>query len=401
MPWPRRRLVNQPDIASPSLRTLPSELLLMIALQLPLTDAANFALINRRLSMLIGPIYWPHLSVDAAIPGHREQFLNTLARDLPSWFYCYSCSNLHRRDRTRPPGPFDRPSNPLFCSHDYLHLSYGEPYPDFMFSFHHLQLAMRRYHLGPGYGIPTDDLSFVQVNELGESELRGRRTTLFSVEARVCTEPARLCLRIQRWAVLHTNILEMAVERAKCIRLCVHHDLEEDEFSQLIASSLEGYLTRSEGGQEPERRVCRRCRFDYQLQVLDTGSDGLAIVITRWLDLGSGLTPLDQKWKLHTNPWLASDRTDRAGDAERCRLEFEKEEGLKQQDITLRNASYLSKQQYRKTMNKRYAGAWILQAGRRRKTYDWLRRLILLSLLLGSMVVVVVRSVMCSRGPEG
>ena len=404
LPWSRRRLVNQPDTAAPSLRTLPPELFLMIALQLPLADAANFALINRRLSMLIGPIYWPQLRTDVIIPGLREQFLNTLARDLPSWFYCYSCSQLHRLERIKLPGPFDRPSKSLLCSDGYLDSSYGEPYPNYRFSFHHLQLVMRRYYLGPSYGIPADDLSFVQVNELGESELKGRRTTLFSLEARVCTEPARLCLRIQRWAVLHTNILELAVERAKCIKLCVHHDLEEDGISQLIASSLEGYLTRSEGGQEPERRVCRGCRFDYGLQVLDTGSDGLAIVITEWLDLGSGLTPLDQKWSLHTEPWLAGDATDHAGDAERCRLEFEKEEGLKQQAITLRNASYLSQQQYRKTMKETSAGVWILQAhqaGPRRKTYKWLGILILLSVLLGSVVVVVVRVVVASRGPEG
>ena len=387
LPWFRRHCVNQPDTASTSLRTLPPELLLMIALQLPLADAANFALIDRRLSTLIGSTYWSRLRTDAVMPGHREQFLNTLARDLPSWFYCYSCSNLHRLDRIRSPGPLDRPSNLLLCSQGLLDLCYGGPYPQYSLLFHHVQLAMRRHHLGPGYGISTDDLSFVQVNELGESEVKGRRTTLFSVEARICTEPARFCLRIQRWAVLHTNILELAVERAKYVRLCIHHDMEEDEFSQLVTSSLEEYLTRSEGAREPEGRICRQCKFDYQLQVLDIGSDGLAIVITRWLDLGSGLTPLDQKWKLHTNLWLASDRTDRAGDAERCRLDFEKEEGLKQQAITLRNASYLNQQQYRKTMNYMYAGVWILQAGRRRKTYDWLGIYLLLGYILGLAVL--------------
>ena len=64
---------------------------------------------------------------------------------------------------------------------------------------------------------------------------------------------------------------------------------------------------------------------------------------------------------------LGSDGTDHAGDAERCILEFEKEEGLKQHAINLRSTSYLSKQQYRKTMNKVSVEAWILQAGRRRK----------------------------------
>lgn len=392
LPWSRHRWVNQPDTASSSLRTLPSELLLMIALQLPLPDAANFALINRRLSMLIGPTYWPRLRTGAVIPGHREQFLNTFARDLPSWFYCHSCSHLHPFDRIPPTGPLGEPSNSLWCPQAnlkgslYLHLVGVGSLPYYRFLFHHLQLVMRRHYLGPGYGISTNDLSFVQIDELGESELRGRRTTLFSVEARVCTEPARLCLRIQRWAVLHTNVLGLAAERAKCVGLCIHHNAEESEMSQLIISSLNEYFTRSEGPREPKRRICRRCKLVYQLEVLDTGSDGLAIVTTNWLDLGSGLTPLDQRWRFLTELTQEDDGTDHAGDAERCRLEFEKEEGLKRHAITLRNASYLSKQQYRKTMNNVFAGVWILQAGRRRNTYDWLV-ILSLSLLFGVWVL--------------
>lgn len=360
----------------------------MIALQLSLPEAANFALINRRLSMLIGPTYWPRLRTSVTIPEQREQFLNTFARDLPSWFYCHSCSHLHPIDRIRPPGPLDGPSNVLWCPQAniegslYPYLDGLGSFPYYRILFHHLQLVMRRYYLGPDYGISTDDLSFVQVNELGESELKGRRTTLFSVEARVCADPARLCLRIQRWAVLHTNVLELAVERAKCIGVCIHHNADESEMFQLIVSNLDEYLTRSEEPREPKRQVCRRRKFVYQLEVLDTGSDGLAIVITKWLDLGSGLTPADQRWRFLTGLTQEDDGIDHAGDAERCRLEFEKEGGLKQQAITLRNASYLSQQDYRKTMNKLSAGVWILQAGRRRSTYNWLV-ILSLSLLLG------------------
>ena len=333
LPWSRHRSVNQPDTTSSSLRTLPPELLLMIALQLPLPDAANFALINRTISMLIGPTYWPRLRTGAVIPRDREQFLSTFARDLPSWFYCHSCSHLHRLDRICPPGPFDRPSKPLWCEQAFLegdlypYLDGLESFPYYSLAFHHLHLVMRRHYLGPGYGISTDDLSFVQVNKLGESEIKGRRTTLLSVEARVCTVPARLCLRIQRWMVLHTNSLELAVERAECVGVCTHHNAEESEMFQLIMSSLDEFLKRSEGPREPKRRICRRCKSTYQLEVLDTGSDGLAIVITNWLDLGSGLTPLDQKWRFFARHPHKVDGIDHAFDAERCRLEFEKERG--------------------------------------------------------------------------
>ena len=356
----------------------------MIALQLPLPDAANFALINRRLSMLLGPTYWPRLRTDAVIPGHREQFLNTFARDLPSWFFCQLCSQLHPVDRVDSPGPFDQPSNLLRCEEAGLG-GLLDPHPvgsshSYWILFHHLQLVMRRHYLGPGYGISTNDLSFVQVNEVGQSELMERTKTLFSVEARVCTEPARLCLHIQSWTVLHTNVLEVAVERAKCVGVCIHQDAEEGEMFQLIVSSLEEYLTGLEGPREPKRRICRRCQLLYQLEVLTAGNDGLAIVITKWLDLGSGLTPLDPKWRFLSEYAPRADGIDHAGDAERCRLDFEKEEGLKHHGITLRNASYLSKKQFRKTMNETYTGVWVLQAGRRRIIYGWPAILFLLLL---------------------
>ena len=394
LPWSRHRSVNQLDTASTNLLTLPPELLLMIALELPLPDAANFALINRRLSMLIGPTYWPHPRTNAVTLSHREQFLGTLARDLPCWFYCHSCSHLHRTNRIRSPGPFDEPWYPLRCTQaqfrDCFYPHWGVSFPRYKILFHHLQLVMRRHYLGPGYGISPNDLAFVHVDELSESGVRGRRTTLSSVEARICTEPARLCLRVQKWALLHTNVLDLAVERADCIGVCIHHKAGEGEMFQLIVSSLDEYLKRSEGSREPKRRKCRRCKFEYQLEVLDTGSDGLAIVITRWLDLGSGLTPSDPKWRFHTESVGQDDGIDHAGNAERCRLEFEKEEGLGHHAITLRNASYLSQQQYRKAMNKVSEGVWILQAGRRRSAWPFI---LMLSLLLGYLLALSIMGI--------
>ena len=258
--WSRHRSVNdladanQPDATASCLRTLPSELLQMIALQLSLSDAASFALINCRLSMLIGPTYWHRLRTSAVIQGHREQFLSTLARDLPSWFYCHSCSHLHPRDRVGPPGPFNQPSKPLWCVQrddlgPYVHVNGG--FSCYRFNFHHLQLVMLRHYLGPGYGISTDELSFIQVSESRESEPRDRITTLLSVEARVCEKPARLRLRLQTWAVLHTRLPDLALERSKCVWVCHHLVADEGEMFQLIESSLDEYSTRSERPREP------------------------------------------------------------------------------------------------------------------------------------------------------
>ena len=362
LPWSRPHCVNQPGTATASLPTLPSDLLFMIADELPLPDAANFALVNRRLSMLVGPrrTCWPRLRIGVEPPEQRERFLRTFARDLPSWFYCHSRSHLHRLDRIRSPLLFDEPSNAE---------GRGETYIYYRILYHHVQLVMQRCYLGLGYGISTDDLSFVQLHEFGENKLKGRRTTLLSVEARVCTEPARLCLRVQRWTVLHTNILELAVERAKCAWLCMHNNAERGEFSQLIPSSLEECFTRSERAREPKRRICRRCQYVYQLEVLDTGGYGLAIVTTKWVDLGPWLIPLSHipRWRFDN---MTGDRTDLASDAERCRVKFDREEGLNQPAITFRSASYLGRRRYREAMNEIFAGVWISEAGRVRTMFD-------------------------------
>ena len=345
----------------------------MIALQLPLSDAASFALVDHKLSVLIGPTSWPRLRKSAVATGHREQFLSTLSLDIPSWFYCHSCSHLHPRDRVGPPGPWKRPFKRLLCcstnSEDLL--SQYTPFGSFYsFTFHHLQLVMLRHYRGPGYGISTNELSFLQVEDFGENLPRGKITTLLSVDARVCAQPARLCLRLQTWAVLHTRNQDLALEKSKCVSVCRHLMANYGEIAQLIESSLDEYSKRAQKPQGPNLRRCRYCKFSYQLQVLDTVSHGLAVVITKWLDLGSGLTPMDPKWSGFAATSLVSDQeSEQAGEAENGMMDFEKEEGMVQQALTTRNASYLIDQRYKDTMSKWYREVYILQAGQRMNLY--------------------------------
>ena len=382
MLWARQRWVhdlantNNSDAATTSLQALPSELVLMIALQLPLSDAASFALVDHRLSVLIGPTYWPRLRKSAVSTGHREQFLSTLARDLPSWFYCHSCLHLHPRDRVGLPGPLNQPSKQLLCfltSYDaplslLMHVSGVLSF--YRFAFHHLQLAMLRHYLGPAYGISTNELSFLQIDEFGGSERGGGITTLLSVDARVCARPARLCLRLQTWVVLHTRDQDLALEKSKCVWVCGHLVAHKDELLQLIGSSLDEYSTRAEEPQRPKTLECRSCKFVFQLEILDTVSDGLAVVITKWLDLGSGLTPMDPKWGRFAAAYkFGRQESGQAGEAEQCMIDFEKEEGMVLQALTARNASYLIDQQYKYTISKRYCGGWILQADQRMYWY--------------------------------
>ena len=250
---------------------------------------------------------------------------------------------------------------------------------------------MLRHYRGPGYGISTNELSFLQVDESGENLPKGRLTTLLSVDARVCAQPARLCLRLQTWAVLHTRDQDLAYEKSKGVSVCRHLVANYGEIAQLIESSLDEYSKRAQKPQGPNLRRCRCCKFSYQLQVLDTVSDGLAIVITKWLDLGSGLTPMDPKWRgFAATSQVGHQESEQAGEAEKCMMDFEREEGMVQQALTTRNASYLIDQRYKDTISDRCCGAWILQAGQRMHLYHRLEMLFLsywleiLFLFLGS-----------------
>ena len=62
-------------------------------------------------------------------------------------------------------------------------------------------------------------------------------------------------------------------------------------------------------------------------KIKDFIDEGLALVITTWLDLGSELTPMNTSWRVH----LAGDKAaeiSASGEAVDVRLLFESEPGL-------------------------------------------------------------------------
>ena len=65
------------------------------------------------------------------------------------------------------------------------------------FGFHHFQLAMEQHRLSTHYGLSTDSLSLIKIEEPTKSDVTQRLTTLLSVDARVGANLKRLCLRIQ------------------------------------------------------------------------------------------------------------------------------------------------------------------------------------------------------------
>lgn len=379
---------------------LPLEVVQLIADCLQLPDAASFALCNRTLSTFLGNTYWKLLRRDGPENSQRKHFLTTIARDIPSWFFCHWCSNLHPRDRVGPPGPAFQPERPLRCL-TYLfgptlwtHVDVHYGVSLYNFEFHHLQLAMERHRLGPRYGISTDSLSLVEVQESSKSDVKQRLTTLLSVDAQVCSHPPRLCLRFQNCVVCHHKDLELVREQLGHIYICHHL---KNELPPLIDQWV---ICGANAPAMPKYKVrqCLCCNLDYQLEIDDFGSNGVLLIITKWLDLGSGTglmhhpavtgagesvgpnTLLDwcEGIKLSSEP----------GDV---RSSFEREQrGLSQRELALHNRAYLMEEGYKKKMPEMYPQVWILQANRPPpcphpsfRHLDWLLPLGLTCLLYG------------------
>lgn len=228
---------------------------------------------------------------------------------------------------------------------------------------------MKRHYHGPGHGISTESLSFTEVQVSADEEGAERVTTLLSVEALICPEPeVSLCLRMQQWALVSPTKRDMILSKTKFMMICDHMRTYYSDISQLIESKLEHYRrTGIEPGEDdasPDVRKCRYCNVDFQLEIKDFGGEGLALVVTKWLDLGSGLTPMDTRWRVH----IGRDRDAEIGalgEAGDVRMRFEREPGLSLDSLSSQNASYLTAKRFMRAMDRWNDRTWIVQGGKR------------------------------------
>ena len=374
------------------LTALPLEILHLIISHLSPADTACLALCNRFLLAVLGK---HNLSV--LQENDRASFLNTLIRDLPRHFYCHLCCCLHLRDRITPPWSLRQPLKCLRWNYksgktdgfELWNLFNAHPgFSSYLLNFPHVQLAMKRHRHGPEHGISTDFLSYVEVHVSGKKKDPGRMTTLLSVEARVSLETTSLCLRIQQWVFLRTNDPEKLVSPMISVAICGHLHTST-AISELVRCELGSRHTNVENPKSNSIKKCRRCNTDFQIEIRALGDEGLALVTTKWLDLGSGLTPTDIKWGYYRfgdrSPTI--DASVVPGDV---RLLFESECGMSQDSLSSQNASYLSKDRFMKVMDSQHSKKWTLQAGKRMSFVERLKMhqdiIVPLALIVGHFI---------------
>ncbi|KAK2781702.1 hypothetical protein FQN52_001377 [Onygenales sp. PD_12] len=345
------------------LTDLPTELVLMILDYLSPVDAACLTLCNHHFLRVLGTQPWTTLD-----SGLRELFLIRLTSDLPFHFFCHFCSVIHSCKDMPPPGPAyllykhpARHTGEITVRYNLLDLvCVHEVSCWYHFDFFHLQLAMKRYYNGPPHGLSTESLSYTQVEVSAMSSV----TTLLSIEGRICQGPS-LCMRFQNWALLNAATPDEFLSKIYFIFICTHITMysHRSYIPQLFAAALEGPRTNDNGiHMDPEVHRCR-CGVEYQIEVRNYGDAGLALVITKWVDLGPGLRPTDAEWSGHFYPeqteQLLAGKS--VGDT---RSLFEREPGLSLESLTWKNKSCLLTESYKKSMDQLDNRTWILQGPR-------------------------------------
>lgn len=344
---------------------LPSELLVRICDLLSPVDIVCLCLCNHRFYNLFQTYYrFPTLRDD------KLSIFIRLERDLPEYFACDICNFLHRYDGSESfglSGTAHETSSGLPCvrkGYDWHAECIGGssismrthvlfPHSKNRLYFLQVKLAMRRHCYGPYSGINTDSLAFTQVREYihpwqksQPSSIYRSIRNLFSIEAQVCSEPLGVHIRMQD-IVLHDMWEDSKIQvNSKSYSLwyyeiCQHTSLESK------ASDIESVYN---GEKSSFPYTCPRCNTVSLIEFRRIDSR-LALVMTRWINLGSGIHRDDPLWKIHvftcndgTMPYelpislmLQSPRT--------C---FENTTSLSFEDLRSRNISYLRDDRYKK-----------------------------------------------------
>lgn len=345
------------------LNGLPAQLIHRIIKLLPPVDLFCLSLCCYRLYAIlakerksIAKDFWQELPI-----------LQRLDRDIPDRFLCYRCRSFHKSDElqtSRLELPFRykkcvardkrEPGFRLQLHADDSH----EIFPRLYFS--HLELVMKQVAFGPKAAVTTDSLFAMEVR-------RHRwHTTLSSREAKICSQPRTLCLRIQDIIAIHGDpqCHEVGWNNLplEAFRICRH------EPNGPLFSLMKG-LEEVFFGENGEAAVCladscKRCNTHYVIELCEFGRQQHAFVITRWIDLGSADMSTVRRWTIHTareaHTWDLS-RSDMQVDP---RVAFETASGYNSlDDLRYRNLGYLRGRNYRRIMKRKsvFSSVWSLQ----------------------------------------
>ncbi|KAJ5710022.1 hypothetical protein N7493_009614 [Penicillium malachiteum] len=278
--------------------------------------------------------------IPADMTTELAKFLAILSTDLPEYYMCSVCCRLHLWSTVSLPGKFKyfgRRARPIkcfpylrgenadteigYCQH--LMVDSYVSRTGYRFDFVHLQLMMRRFHYGPAYGLSPDTAFFTQVNLHPLKSFEGTRisltpmatnevfdqsylTHIFSVEARVSPATPSLILRFQDICVVSREFAPMLMPKNGPINIsiCNHiHTMNNvwgtsGEAFNLFSTLIEAYC----GNRILDKFLghCTKCNTEFEVEIQEANyladTNDVTLTITRWVDLGPGLSLEDLRW---------------------------------------------------------------------------------------------------------
>lgn len=352
-------------IHTTTLLDLLPEILLSIFDFLSSVDFLCFSLCSHRLREL-------SLKQISRLPpcmGGHKLFLTRLERDLPEYFACDYCEILHRYDGSESFELAGLPSGEacqLPCARPWWFTTWAtmrshsfRPYSPNQLSFLQLKLAMRRFYCGPRAGVSTDSLFYTQIRRypLQSTSTYPDRIALFSREAQICPDPVGLYVRMQDIVLVNT-LADLSFDPGSKVpalgsanpiefwEICVHHS-----FLRFIQPIVESISTEE---MVSFAYTCRKCNTD---SVIETGGfdSKIAVIMTRWVNLGPGLTRRDLLWTTHVSyifrrARLDKEDPDRLFTAHSPRLRFENVSRQSFEELRSYNLSFLRDHRYKQDM---------------------------------------------------
>lgn len=352
-----KALLHDPTSHS-KLDNLPVEILLCIAESLGAADVVSLSLSNHRLHRKLGSSCYtvstrqrtPTTKVNACDLESRRDLLHRLARDDSRFYICSICSRLH---------PLKAIGPPIWCVKCAPHIweRIGIDYPYHVFDSHrwptayqlnfdHVQCVMARHRSGRGSG---HALEILQACEIADPRGSDSPTTLLSVEPAILND--ELHLRNQQWTVVIDGQIEMSVA-LRHLSVCSHFNKSSDTLQPILECKLRHHETSAGCGTCHPYLRCTRCHIEFNIETRDLYVDGCAIIVTKWLRLGLGLSSADPHWRSHAMEamFLKTYVAVAASDDGSLHEHFERQAKMGMDALTAKHESLLRSKHYRRIL---------------------------------------------------
>ncbi|CAG8308939.1 unnamed protein product [Penicillium salamii] len=313
----------------------------------------------------------------------RGELVHILSRDLPKHIVCDYCARLYEVDESDKPSlPHRRLMNSdTLCDlcAQFLHrlpldfqLQWSNGYKMLhRINFSDVQLAIQHFS-DQKSGYTLNFLNHTQVACLKpktvdpEVELEADTNQLLtSIEAMIIhskQERPTVFLRIQHIMTARARKRDDSImDYNELPHPCFHLDFMymTTEFAKKLPKQGEKYHDQCFYC----RNTCPTCMVDYQLDILndtDTGYE-FTLVLTRWINLGSGSSPQDIQWKAHS-AWYGTVKNSYL----EPRWAFETFSSQSHKALRASNLFYLENQNYKRLMQRSHQepSVWVLRSPR-------------------------------------